>query len=82
MISQSVIYVAQILSSMFIPTWMIKKLGLKWTMVISQVFYSTYMAAQFYPSYATFIPAGILIGLAAAPLVIAYQFTKSLPDNI
>ena len=57
MISQSVIYVAQILSSMFIPTWMIKKLGLKWTMVLSQIFYASYVVAQFYPSYATFIPS-------------------------
>lgn len=69
MISQSVIYVAMIVSALIAPTWLIKKLGLKWTMVISQLFYSTYIAAQFYPTYATLISTAILIGFAAAPLV-------------
>jgi len=70
MISQAVIYVAQIVSSMFIPAWMIDKLGLKWTMVVSQLGYSIYIAAQFYPSFATFIPAAVITGLSAAPLVL------------
>lgn len=48
---------------------MIKKLNLKWTMVISQLCHSAYVAVQFYPSFFTLIPAAILLGTAAAPLV-------------
>ncbi len=68
--SQATIHIAQIVSSMFIPTWMIKKIEVKWTMVISQFCHSTYIAAQFYPTFYTLIPAAILLGLASAPLVI------------
>jgi len=55
---------------MFIPTWMIQKIELKWTMVISQICQSTYIAAQFYPTFYTLIPTAILLGLASAPLVL------------
>ena len=30
--------------------------------------YSTYIAAQFYPTYYTLIPSAVLVGLAGAPL--------------
>ena len=33
--SQTTVYISLILSSMFIPTWMIKTLKCKWTMVVS-----------------------------------------------
>ena len=45
--SQAAVYIGQILSSMFLPTLMIKKIGLKWTMIISELCYSSYIAAQF-----------------------------------
>jgi len=68
--AQATIYLALIFSSMFLPSWIIQKIGLKWTMVISQLCYSTYTAAQFYPSFYTLIPAAILVGLGGAPLVL------------
>ena len=40
----------------------------KWTMVASMLCYSTYIAAQFYPTYGTLMPSAVLVGLAAAPL--------------
>lgn len=67
-LSQSVIYVALIFSSLFLPKLIIRKLGCKVTLVICILTYTPYIAANFYPSMATFIPTAILIGLGAAPL--------------
>ena len=66
--SLSVIYGALVLSCMFVPTLMIKKLTVKWTMVVSIFCYSTYIAAQFYPEFYTLIPGAIILGLGAAPM--------------
>ena len=67
--SQATVYVGQIVSSMFLPAWMIKKFNLKWTMVISELCYSTFIAAQFYPTFGTFIPTSLSVGIGAASLV-------------
>ena len=47
--SSVVVYASLILSCLFVPSWVISKLTLKWTMVASILCYSTYIAAQFYP---------------------------------
>ncbi len=67
--SQATVYGALIISSMFIPTWMIKTLKCKWTLILCQLCYSGYIFAQFYPSFALLIATGFLVGIAAAPLV-------------
>ncbi len=56
---------------MFVPSYLIDRLTAKWTMVVSMLGYSTYIAAQFAPSFYTLIPAAVVIGFAAAPLWIA-----------
>ena len=38
-------------------------------MVVSQLSYAAYTAVQFYPTFYTLIPAAVLLGLGAAPLV-------------
>lgn len=68
-LSQATIHVATIFSSLFLPTLVINYLGLKWTMVASEMCYLVYVAVQFYPTFYTLIPAAILVGLGAAPLV-------------
>lgn len=62
------IYVALVVSCMFLPSWVIKKCTVKWAMVLSMLCYSTYIAAQFYPRFYTLIPAAIILGLGAAPM--------------
>jgi len=57
---------------MFVPTWLIKVLKCKWTIVVCQFCYSAYIAAQFYPTFYTLIPAAIILGFGAAPMV-AYR---------
>jgi len=63
-----------IISSMFFPTLIIEKLGLKWTMVLCQSSYSFSIAAQFYPTFGTLIPTSIAVGFAAAPLVFEFFY--------
>ena len=50
------------------PSFLIKTLKVKWTMVLSVITYSIYIAAQFYPEFYTLIPTAILLGMGAAPL--------------
>eukprot|EP00397_Hematodinium_sp_SG-2012_P021074 GEMP01021748.1.p1 GENE.GEMP01021748.1~~GEMP01021748.1.p1 ORF type:complete len:488 (+),score=105.76 GEMP01021748.1:182-1645(+) len=66
--SNACIYASLILSSMFLPSWIIKRLQPKWTIVLSMICYSTYIAAQFDPQFYTLLPTGILLGAGAAPL--------------
>ncbi|XP_026470264.1 UNC93-like protein [Ctenocephalides felis] len=67
-VSLSAIYAALVLSCMFLPTLIIKRLTVKWTLCLSMLCYAPYIASQFYPRFYTLVPAGILLGLGAAPM--------------
>ncbi|KAK3600236.1 hypothetical protein CHS0354_030267 [Potamilus streckersoni] len=67
-IGLSVIYGALVISCMFLPPVTIARLGCKWTVAISMLCYILYMAANFYATFYTIIPAAIILGLGAAPL--------------
>lgn len=62
------IYAALVVSCMFVPTFMISRLGLKYTLVVSMLMYAVYFIANFYPRWLTMIPASIILGLGGAPL--------------
>ena len=62
------LYASLVFSCMFLPSFLIKKLSTKWTMVLSMLCYSLYIAAQFYPKYSTLIPGAVVLGLGAAPM--------------
>ncbi|KAG0429315.1 hypothetical protein HPB47_023720 [Ixodes persulcatus] len=62
------IYVALVVSCMFVPAFMISRLGLKYTLVVSMLMYTVYFMANFYPTWFTMIPASIILGLGGAPL--------------
>ncbi|CAF4932154.1 unnamed protein product [Rotaria socialis] len=66
--SLSIIYAFLIFSSIFLPHPLIALLGLKWTIVVSQVPYLLYVAANYYPKAYLMYPAAALVGLGAAPL--------------
>lgn len=72
-IAEATIYSAQTISSLFLPTWIIRKIGLKRTLLFSELCYLAYTAVQFYPTFYTKIPAAALVGLGAAPLVLIHQ---------
>jgi len=65
------IYVALIISSLTIPSLVLSKLGVKWTIIASMTLYLPYLLAQFKPTFYTLLPASVFIGGAAAPLWIA-----------
>ncbi|VVC94339.1 UNC93-like protein [Leptidea sinapis] len=62
------IYAALVLSCIFVPTFLIKRLTVKWTLCLSMMCYAPYIAAQFYPAFYTLVPAGVVVGLGAAPM--------------
>ena len=70
-LSLAVVYIALVLSCMLLPTYVLSRLGAKWTMVAAMASYSLYMAAQFYPSFYTLVPTAAIMGTWAAPLWIA-----------
>merc|ERR1719192_911520 len=67
-ISNSLVYGALVVSCMFLPSFVIKKLTVKWGLVACMFCYTVYIAAQFYPSFATLAPASIIVGIGAAPM--------------
>ncbi|CAF0939254.1 unnamed protein product [Adineta ricciae] len=66
--SLSIIYACLIFSSIFLPHPLIAIFGLKWTLVLCQVPYLLYVAANYYPKAYLMYPAAALVGLGAAPL--------------
>eukprot|EP00096_Caligus_rogercresseyi_P002815 TRINITY_DN1512_c1_g1_i1.p1 TRINITY_DN1512_c1_g1~~TRINITY_DN1512_c1_g1_i1.p1 ORF type:complete len:461 (+),score=77.14 TRINITY_DN1512_c1_g1_i1:3453-4835(+) len=66
--SLSVIYASLVLSSLFVPSFLIRTLSVKWTLVVCMLCYSTYIGAQFYPTFYTLIPAACILGFGAAPM--------------
>ncbi|CAM4747609.1 unnamed protein product [Rotaria magnacalcarata] len=66
--SLSIIYACLIISAIFLPHPLISILGLKWTIVMSQIPYLLYVAANYYPKSYIMYPAAGVVGLAAAPL--------------
>lgn len=67
-VSLSAIYAALVVSCIFVPTFVIKRLTVKWTLVISILCYAPYIGSQFYPRFYTLVPAGVILGLGAAPM--------------
>lgn len=67
-VSLAAVYAAIVVSCIFIPTLVIRKLTVKWTLCFSMLCYAPYIGAQFYPKFYTLVPAGILLGLGAAPM--------------
>ena len=62
--SLCVIYASLILSCIFVPPFMIGRLGCKWTLVLSMSGYVLYTLANYYASWYTLMPASIIIGKA------------------
>ena len=66
--ANTAVYASLILSCCFMPSFLIKLLKVKWTLVVSILCYSSYIAAQFYPEFYTLIPTAFILGMGAAPL--------------
>ena len=62
------IYGALVVSSLFLPPFIIRRIGCKWAIAFSMLCYILYMAANFYAVWATIIPTAVILGLGAGPL--------------
>ena len=60
--SLATIYVSLIFGSILLPTTMMEKLTIKWTIIVSQCAFILYIAANLYAKYWTLIPAAIILG--------------------
>jgi MFS family permease len=66
--SLSTIYITLVISCLFLPPIIINRLGLKWTIIFSQMAYLLYLLANIYPAWLTLIPTAIILGIGAGPL--------------
>ncbi|XP_064472636.1 protein unc-93 homolog A-like [Ornithodoros turicata] len=66
--SLAAVYLALVISCMFVPSYMIRRLGLKYTMVTSICMYLVYFFANMKPTWITLIPASFILGTGGAPL--------------
>ncbi|XP_022216899.1 UNC93-like protein isoform X2 [Drosophila obscura] len=71
-IALSGIYLSMGISCLVLPTIMIRLVTCKWTLVIGMICFIPYIALQLYSRFLTLIPAGILLGVAAAPMWAAH----------
>ncbi|XP_071443973.1 UNC93-like protein [Hetaerina americana] len=67
-VSLSAIYAALVASCVLVPTLLIRRLTVKWTLSLSMLCYAPYIAAQFYPQFFTLVPTAVIVGLGAAPM--------------
>ncbi|KAM4694701.1 protein unc-93 homolog A-like [Discoglossus pictus] len=66
--SLSVVYGCLILSSLFLPSIMIKKIGCKWTLVAAMCCYVTYSVGNFKPNWYSLIITSAILGTGGGPL--------------
>uniref|UniRef100_A0A8C5PRE9 Protein unc-93 homolog A n=1 Tax=Leptobrachium leishanense TaxID=445787 RepID=A0A8C5PRE9_9ANUR len=66
--SLSVIYGSLIISSLFLPTIIIKKIGCKWTIAASMCCYITYSVGNFKPNWYSLMITSTILGFGGGPL--------------
>lgn len=66
--SLCVIYASLIMSCIFVPPFMIGRLGCKWTLVLAMTGYVLYTLANYYANWYTLMPASIIIGTSVGNL--------------
>ncbi|KAG8444321.1 hypothetical protein GDO86_009489 [Hymenochirus boettgeri] len=66
--SLSVMYVSLSISSLLLPPILIKRIGCKWTIVVSMFCFISYSLGNFYPSWPTLTICSVLVGLGGGPL--------------
>ena len=68
LIGLTVLYSCKLLSSLFLPSFVFSKLGMKWTIVVATFGYIAYIAASFHATWGTLIPSSVLLGIGASNL--------------
>ena len=68
LIGLTVVYSSKLLSSLFLPSFVFSKLGMKWTIVVATFGYIAFATASFHATWGTLIPASVLLGIGASNL--------------
>ena len=74
-------YTVAILTSLFVPKWIIRKIGHKWTMVLAVAAFMPWVAANGHAVWATLVPTSLIVGTASIPLLTAQSSYVSLIGN-
>uniref|UniRef100_T1ILI9 UNC93-like protein n=1 Tax=Strigamia maritima TaxID=126957 RepID=T1ILI9_STRMM len=61
-------YIAQVISCFFAPALLMRRLGCKWALFVSMFCISLYIAANFYATWWTLLPAAAVMGLGFAAM--------------
>jgi hypothetical protein len=62
-ISQSVIYAVQIVTSLVLPQVICELVGFKFTLMLGEILHLTYVIAQIEPSWFSFMPTSVMAGI-------------------
>ncbi|XP_064487375.1 protein unc-93 homolog A-like [Ornithodoros turicata] len=66
--SMALMYIASVISCIFVSSYMIGRLGLKHTMVVAMSMYFVYFLANMKPTWLTLLPGSFVLGLGCGPL--------------
>ncbi|CAG7836393.1 unnamed protein product [Allacma fusca] len=66
--SLSTVYVGLIIGSLLLPTFIINRVTIKYTIFVAMFGYVLYICGQFYPEFYTLVPAAFITGLCASCL--------------
>ena len=67
-INQAILYAVALVSFLFLPKWIIYRIGHKRTLAFCMLGYAIWVAANGYAVWGTMVPASIIVGLCCAPL--------------
>ena len=67
-IGMTFVFIAKVVSSLFLPPMVLSKLGMKWTMCFSLFGFIAYAAASFHATWITIIPTSIFLGVGLSNL--------------
>lgn len=67
-LSQALTYTFFGISALLLPKYVIQKIGCKYSILISELCYIPWIAANFYPHWGTLLPSAVLNGIAASIL--------------
>ena len=67
-ITSCIVFSVNLLTSLFLPKFIIHKLGHRWTMALSSLGHLPWMASNGYAVWATMVPASVIIGVCSTLL--------------
>lgn len=73
-ISLTTVYIGSVISCLFLPPFLLNRLGCKYTLVVCMSVYSLYMLINFVPHFYSLIPGSMFLGIFICFNYILCQF--------